>query len=137
MKFSFLNRTTAVALSFLVLFSTLSITIEKHFCGDTLVDVSVFSKVDSCCGGANDSDMPEVAKKSCCKNEVDIVEGQDNLALKTYDDLDKTQKQVLFAFAYSFIKLYESTPKVTVPHRYYSPPTIVRDIHVLDETYLI
>lgn len=137
MKYSFLNRTIAIALSFLVLFSTLSLTVEKHFCGDTLVDIAVFSKIDSCCGDANDSDALEITKNTCCKNEVDVVEGQDKLKITSIDDLTSIEKQILIAFHFTYIHLFESLPKKAIPNRDYSPPEIVKDIHVLDETFLI
>ena len=37
-----LHKTFSVALALLVFFSTVSFTVEKHFCGDVLVDVSTY-----------------------------------------------------------------------------------------------
>ncbi|WP_111682012.1 HYC_CC_PP family protein [Winogradskyella tangerina] len=137
MKLSVFHKVFSVILAFLVLGSTMSLVIEKHFCGGNLVDVAIFSEIDKCCGGKVDSDSMKVTKKSCCENEVDIVEGQDDLALKSFDDLNETQKQVLVSYAYVLANLYESLPKQIIPHRDYSPPLLIRDIQVLDETYLI
>jgi hypothetical protein len=136
-KFSFLNKTIAVALSLLVLFSTLSVTIKKHFCGDTLVDVAIFTQAKKCGMEMQDMDKPEIVKKSCCKDEIDIIKGQDELKTNSFDDLSSIQKQILFAYSFSYINLFEGLPKQTIPNRDYSPPKIVKDIHVLDETYLI
>lgn len=137
MKFSFLNRTIAVTLSFLVLFSTLSIAIEKHFCGGTLVDVAIFTKAKKCGTEMQDMNQSEIVKKSCCKDETEIINGQDELKINSFDDLPSIQKQILIAFNFSYINLFEGLPKKTIPNRDYSPPEIVKDIHVLDETYLI
>lgn len=137
MKTKLSHKLFSALLALLVMVSTFSLAIEKHFCGDILVDVSLFSNVDSCCGGADDLDVSKTTKKSCCKNEVDVVEGQDNLVIKTSEDLDKITKQVLISYVFSFTKIFENTPKLIVPHKHYSPPIIVKDIHVLDETYLI
>lgn len=137
MKFSFLNRAIAVALSFLVLFSTISVTVEKHFCGDTLVDVAIFTKANNCGAEMQGMDQTEIVKKSCCKDEIDIIKGQDELKTNSFDDLSSIQKQILVAFQFSYINQFESLPKETIPNREYSPPEIVKDIHVLDETYLI
>ncbi len=137
MKFSFLNRTIAVTLSFLVLFSTLSLAIEKHFCGDTLVDVAIFTNVKKCGTEMQDMNQSEIVKKSCCKDETEIINGQDELKINSFDDLSSIQKQILVAFNFSYINLFEGLPKKTIPNRDYSPPEIVKDIHVLDETYLI
>lgn len=137
MKFSFLNRTIAVTLSFLVLFSTLSLAIEKHFCGDTLVDVAIFTNLKKCGTEMQDMNQSEIVKKSCCKDETEIINGQDELKINSFDDLSSIQKQILVAFNFSYINLFEGLPKKTIPNRDYSPPEIVKDIHVLDETYLI
>ncbi|WP_426431183.1 HYC_CC_PP family protein [Winogradskyella sp. HB-48] len=137
MKSSFFNRTIAVVLSFLVLFSTLSLAIEKHFCGDTLVDVAIFTKAKKCGEEMQGMNQSEITKKSCCKDETQIIKGQDELKTNSFDDLPSIQKQILVAFQFSYINLFESLPKETIPNRDYSPPEIVKDIHVLDETYLI
>ena len=71
-------------MALLVLFSTVSFTVEKHFCGDTLVDVSVFSEAQKCGMEA----MEILQKKTCCKDEIDIVKGQDELKVSSFDDLD-------------------------------------------------
>tara|TARA_R110002033_G_scaffold155892_1_gene192145 strand:+ start:131 stop:289 length:159 start_codon:yes stop_codon:yes gene_type:complete len=38
-------------MALLVLFSTFSFTVDKHFCGNTLVDTAVFGKGESLCDG--------------------------------------------------------------------------------------
>lgn len=84
-----------------------------------------------------DMNQSEIVKKSCCKDETEIINGQDELKINSFDDLPSIQKQILIAFNFSYINLFEGLPKKTIPHRDYSPPEIVKDIHVLDETYLI
>ncbi|WP_298237861.1 hypothetical protein [uncultured Algibacter sp.] len=120
-------------LALLVLFSTVSFTVEKHFCGDVLVDVSVFADVEKCAMEA----MEMKQKKSCCKDEVEVVKGQDDLKFSSFEDLDFEQEQFLTAFAYSYINLFEGLPKQIIPHKDYSPPNLIQDIQVLDEVFLI
>lgn len=116
----------------LLLFSTVSFTIEKHFCGDVLVDVSYFVEGDKCAMEAE-----EIAQnKSCCKDEVDVVEGQDELQFESFDDCNM-QPEFLTAFVYSYINLFEGLPKQVIPHKDYSPPNLVADIQVLDQVFLI
>jgi hypothetical protein len=118
------------------LISTLSLTIEKHFCAGVLFDVAVFSELKTCCGGDKDGVM-EVTKRSCCDNETDIIEGQDELTIKTFEDLENIEQQVLMAYTLSLASLYKSLPKQIIPHKDYSPPLLVKDIQVIDEIYLI
>lgn len=120
-------------LALMVLFSTVSFTVEKHFCGDVLVDVSVFTDVEKCAMEA----MEMKQKKSCCKDEVDVVKGQDELKFNSFEDLDFEQQQFLNAYTYSCINLFEGLPKQIIPHKDYSPPNLIQDIQVLDEVFLI
>jgi len=120
-------------LALLVLFSTVSFTIEKHYCGDVLVAVSMFSEVETCGMEA----METVQKKSCCKDEVNVVEGQDELKVSTFDDLDFDEQSVIAVSAFVYINGFESLPKPLVPHKEYSPPNLVTDIQVLDQVFLI
>ena len=128
---------TAVILSLLVLFSTLSFTIEKHFCGDVLIDVAVFAPAEKCAMEAFEMEMATITKKSCCKDEVKVIQGQDELNFKTFDDLKFSEQVFLLAFTHSYKNLFEGLPEHVIPFKHYHPPKIVRDIQVLDEVYLI
>ncbi len=122
----------------LVLFSTLSLTVKKHFCGNMLVDTAIFSESKKC--GMEMAEMgseSQTVKKSCCKDEIDVIEGQDDIIVKAFEDLEDLQKQVLFVYTYTYLKLFEELPNEEVPHQNYIPPKLIKDIHVLDEVYLI
>jgi len=117
----------------------MSFTVGMHYCGKTLVDYSLFDKVDTC--GMETMQVSEDPNCSlviddCCKDENIIVEGQDNLKV-SFDNLNFQQQVFLVAYTYSFFNLYEEYLEHLVPFRYYEPPLLVRDIHVLDETFLI
>ncbi|WP_084399350.1 HYC_CC_PP family protein [Tamlana agarivorans] len=128
-----LHKVFTSLLALIVLFSTVSFTIEKHFCGDVLVDVGVFVEAEKC----EMEPLEVLMQKNCCKDEVDVVIGQDELSMSSIDDLDFEQQQFLYAFTYSLIFGFESLPKQKVPHANYSPPLIVSDIQVLDQVFII
>lgn len=135
MKKIILHKTFSIALAFLVLFSTVSFTIEKHYCGDVLVDVSVFSEAKKC-----DMEMPSMEtfqKKSCCKDEVDVIKGLDELKFSSFDDLYFSQQLFVVAYAYSYNNLFEGLSQQITPHKDYSPPNLVADIQVLDQVFII
>jgi hypothetical protein len=113
----------------------MSFTVEQHFCGESLVDTAIFSTAKKC--GGMDAVAINYEKKSCCKDTVDVVKGQDKLKITDFQDLDHSTKLTLVAYIYSYSKLFESFPKRIVPHKNYSPPNLVKDIQVLDETFLI
>ncbi|MFC0604619.1 HYC_CC_PP family protein [Winogradskyella pulchriflava] len=137
MKFLLTHKIVSVTLSFLVLFSTLSLTIEKHFCGDVLIDVAIFTETEKCSDDLIENIESNLIKKTCCKDEIDIVEGLSEIAINSFEDLDDIQKQVLLAYSLSYINLFENLPELVIPHKDYSSPILIKDIHVLVETYLI
>ncbi|TCK67281.1 hypothetical protein DFQ05_1055 [Winogradskyella wandonensis] len=124
----------SVALAVLVLFSTFSFTVEKHYCGDNLIDVAIFSEAKSC--GMEIESEPKL-KKTCCKDIVDVIEGQDELQSVTFDDLDFPTQVFLRAFVQAYIVNFESLPKQIIPHRDYVPPNLIRDIQLLNDVFLI
>jgi len=133
----FLHKGFSVLLAVLVLFSTVSFTIEKHFCGDVLVDVSVFSEVQKCGMDSGDMKQQTIKKKSCCKDEVEVVKGQDELKFSSFEDLHFEQQQFIACAFYSYINLFEGLEKQIIPHKDYSPPNLVADIQVLDQVFII
>jgi len=133
----FFRNSIAVFLAVIVMVSTMSFTINKHYCGDHLVSTSVFLKAKSC-GMDNpqttDKDC-ETIIKNCCSEEVQLIEGQDDLKL----DLTELDQQQLFIYSFvlSYIDLFEGLEKHIVPYKHYKPPLVVRDIQLLDEVFLI
>lgn len=121
-------------MAFVVLFSTLSFTVESHYCGSRLVDTAVFTKLKSCIA---EMENKTPIKKGCCKDEVAVVKGQDELKLNSFDDLKFEQQLFLTALVSAYRTLYVSLPKQIIPHKEYSPPNLIYDIQVLDETFLI
>ena len=127
------HKIFSVTLALLVLMSTLSFTVEKHFCGDVLVDVSVFTEAQKCA-----MEAVEIAlKKTCCKDEVDVVKGQDELNFQSFEDLPFQELQFIASFSYTYSNLFENLPKQIIPHKDYSPPNLVLDIQLLNDTFLI
>lgn len=113
----------------------MSFTVESHYCGDNLIDTSIFSEAKKC-GGLDSEEMVYV-KKPCCKDTVDIVQGQDELNTTDFQDLSSSDQLTLIAFVYAYENIFESLPKRIIPHKDYSPPNLIRDIQVFHETFLI
>ncbi|PNQ73879.1 hypothetical protein C1T31_06010 [Hanstruepera neustonica] len=124
-------------MALLVLFSTVSFTVEKHFCGDVLVDISVFSEVQKCGMEMDAAEQPSMTKKSCCKDTTDVIKGQDELTVKTFDDIEFEQQVFLVAFSHTYFDLFEDLTEREILHKDYSPPNLVYDIQVRDQVFLI
>lgn len=138
MNYTISHRITSVLLALIVLISTLSLTVEKHFCGDTLVDVAIFSQSNKCGMKMASMDSGKAIKsKSCCKDEVNIIEGQDDLLVKSMDDFEGLQKHFIVAFTHTYFQLFEDVTEPEVSYQDYKPPKIIQDIQVLHDTFLI
>jgi len=128
-------------MAFVVLFSTMSFTIDMHYCGDMLVDTAVFKKAKSCGMEIQKSDSDSECsimkmKKDCCSDEQLVFEGQDELKL-SLDKLTFGQQLFVASFVYNFIQGFEVLQAKETLFVEYPPPLIVRHIFKLDESYLI
>lgn len=129
------HKGSSVLLALIVLFSTVSFTVEKHFCGDVLVDISVFTEAQKC--GMDTSGEPDegYTKKSCCKDVLDVFEGQNELKITSFEDFDIPFYAIPIAsFHYEF---NETILDNSVCYNAYSPPNLVIDIQLLDQVFLI
>ena len=124
-------------MAILLLFSTVSFTVEKHFCGDVLVDVSVFTEAEKCAMEDLEKELEAITKKSCCKDTVDLFKGQDELKFSSFEDLNFNQQVFITSFVFANTNLFESLPKQIIPFKDYSPPNLVVDIQVLDQVFII
>ena len=74
-----LTKILSFFLTILVLFSSVSFTVEKHLCGGQVYSESIFGKAEKC--GINDDDCeleannPFYSEKSCCEDEIQFING--------------------------------------------------------------
>ena len=78
----------------------------------------------------------DITKKDCCSNEQLLVQGQDTLKI-SFDKLEKEQQLFVVALVQSYIYLFESNEAKIKSFKDYSPPPLIRDVQVLDQTFLI
>jgi len=134
-----INKIAAVLMAFVVLFSTMSFTISEHYCGDYLVNSSLFSKAESC-GMEMQKPSPtkdcSVNKDNCCSDVLTHIEGQSELKTDL-SNLNFDQQVFVASFVYTYVNLFEGLDRNVVPFKNYSPPLIVRDFQVLDGVFLI
>ncbi|MBU2995452.1 hypothetical protein KO500_03365 [Cellulophaga baltica] len=125
-------------MALLLLVSTTSWKVEKHYCMDVLIDVAFFTPAENCgmnltSDGATPTDL---GKQSCCDDEVIAVQGLDNVK-PSGDDFDLQQQLFLFSFSYSYLGLFQDVKSENIPHKDYSPPRLVKDIQLLDDVFII
>ncbi len=128
-------------MALIVLFSTMSFSLDMHYCGDHLVDFSFAEKVDTCMMKAEmskTSSSCEVMEMEmdCCTDVEVVVEGQDDLKI-SFDQLTFDQQVFVASFVYSYISRFEGFDNDVVPFKDYAPPPLIRDVQILDQTFLI
>jgi hypothetical protein len=132
-----LHKLFSAIMAILVLFSTVSFTVEKHFCGDVLIDSAVFSEAQKCKMEAFEIEQTKITKKHCCKDELEVVKGQDKLKRSQFEDITFEQRFFVVSCLYTYINSSEELSKLVIPHLHYSPPDLIEDIQVLDAVFLI
>ncbi len=132
------HKIMSLAMAFVVLSSTMSFTLNMHFCGDALVETAVFNKAKGC-GMEMQKPSTEgcaITKKNCCNDEQLVVDGQDELQLQV-DKISFEQQVFIASFVYTYINLFEGLDNNVSSFEEYDPPLVVRQIFKIDETYLI
>lgn len=136
MKHSRCTKIMSIVMALTVVMASFSFSIEQHFCGSNLVDVSVFSKTESCCCPPLKEGSLQLKKKSCCSNISILFEGFDNyqnaisteiLTAPIFVETPAIQIPVAYVF--------ETTRKV--PYTNYNPVPLITDIQVRDQVFLI
>ncbi len=133
------QKIMSTLLALLVLGSTTSFAVDKHFCGEHLIDIAFFGEATPCAmeTALVEKYGPEHNKKSeCCKDEIVIIQGQDEIKLQ-FDQLTIENLTFLQTFIHTYVDLFEGLERNFVPFEGYPPPLIVSDYQVLYDQYLI
>jgi hypothetical protein len=133
------QKIMSISLALLLLVSTTSWKVEKHYCLGHLIDISFFTPADGC-GMEMETYKDDATtlqnENSCCADVTILMQGQDDLAL-SYNDFTIDHQQFFIAFAYSYFDNLQTETFQPVKHNFYPPPIIVKDIQLLDEVFLI
>ncbi len=135
----FRKKIGAILMTFVVLFSTMSFTVNQHYCGGELVASALFLKADSC-GMEEKTPSKEdcnLVDKNCCDNVIKVYKGQKELEATNILRLNSSQQLFIASFIYTYINLFKGLENNIVPFKNYSPPILVTDIHIVDQVFLI
>jgi hypothetical protein len=132
------HKIVSLLMAFVLLFSTMSFTINMHYCGETLMDSAIFKKAETCGMEMENplTDSCSISKKNCCSDEIFVVDGQDELQLQV-EKISFEQQVFIASFVYTYINLFEGLDKNVSSFEEYKPPLVVKQIFKIDETYLI
>jgi hypothetical protein len=132
------RKISTTLLSFVVLFSSMSFTIDEHYCGNNLMDVSYFGDADNC--GAEEVAMNSrtslIKQNNCCKEETTLLESS-IFNKEKFINLQHVDAEVLFFQANSYFGTYKDIAIEIEYYTNFSPPDIAQDIQVLHQAFLI
>lgn len=136
---SYFHKALSTILALIVMFSTLSFSVEKHVCMGTVTDVSYFLEAENC-GMIEDKDQAldsqnEINKIPCC-DDVQVLFPGNNLEQQALESL-KIEK-TYFALAYvitsfGLIDELRHDKKIIIQ----PPPILSKDLVILHQTFLI
>lgn len=133
------QKITVVFMVAILLLSITSFSMYKHFCNDNLVEISNFSKVDSCCKTkivSNNFNIVKFSKKDCCQNEI-VMKSNTSFQHTNSLKLIKSQYVLAFSFYTIFVKKMNFIKVNTTFYQDFSPPKILRNKQVLFQSFLI
>lgn len=135
-----LHKLTATLLALLVLTSTLSFTVSKHYCMGEVVSMSFFGKTESCTMSVEEDNcnatLEAIKKDNCCFDTSEIVKSN-NLQLNKEVELSSNSLKIVATFIISYSRIFEDKQLENIPFNGYSPPIITYDLQVLHDTFLI
>ena len=131
----FLQKIASLAMAVIVLFSTMSFTVEKHYCGDYLVDVSILGNLERC--EMKSAQAAVVNKKDCCSDEILHIEGQDELQKENFNTFTAFQKLFLIFSISKKLTFLDSKEEMCV--RNSGPPDLhqSKNLQIFYQTFLI
>lgn len=141
------HRTIAWSLILLVLMTSVSFTIDKHYCEGELQNISILGKAKPCSTAKKNSKevycpvhkkmMKMDDGKNCCENKSTFVNANNDLVDV---DFQLPFSPVLKQFAIAYILVFHAKitlDKQSIQKFTYQSPLISRDICVLSETFLL
>lgn len=129
----------SLILALLVLVSTQSFSINSHYCGNILVDKAVMKSAKKCAmhsEPSHEKHEQEQQKDDCCNDEVELIEGQDQLKVQS-SEFELPNPYFVEALVFSFLVQIPFETPSKVDYFENPPPLPSKDFHALFQTYLI
>ena len=132
-----LRKISTTLLSFVVLFSSMSFTIDEHYCGTNLIDVSYFGDADNCNSKVTmNSSSSSVNQNNCCKDETTLLEAS-IFNKEKFINLKDVDAEVIFYKTNTYLGNFNFIATAIKCCLDLTPPDIVQDIQVLHQAFLI
>lgn len=133
------HKIIALFMTTILLVSTSSFSVYKHFCDDNLVEISRYTQTDECCDVEIKHKIISTlnfSEKDCCKSETEV---NTQLTFENVKPLKLNKNQLIFitSFYDSFIDKLEGFTAKKDYYNNFSPPLIVCNKQIQFQTFLI
>jgi hypothetical protein len=135
-KFSL--KIVSILMAFVVVFTTLSFTVDMHFCGDTLVETAVFQKVKGCGMELQKPSKEDCVVKSnnCCNDKQLTIDGQQELQI-SFSAFSFEQLLYVTSILNTDKEFSQVIDKNVPLYKGYALQLVIRQLYKIAETYLI
>lgn len=134
-----MKQVFSIILSLIVLITSMGFTVSSHKCGSITVDTVVsVVKADVSCGmerKESNCDSKPKMKKKCCQDNYQLIQGDQDYTQQVNDDDFSTD--FLTAFVITYIELRQTKKTEEDFFIDHSPPPLIKDIPVFNQSFLI
>jgi hypothetical protein len=135
-KFSL--KIASILMAFVVVFTTLSFTVDMHFCGDTLVETAIFQKVKGCGMELQKLSKEDCVVKSnnCCNDKQLTIDGQQELQVSS--SAFSFEQIVYITSILNIDKEFSKVIDKNISlYKGYTLQLVIRQLYKITETYII
>lgn len=134
-----ITKILALLMAVVVLISTTSFTIDLRYCGEKLLDTTIFAIADSCDSETRELEAAHCCKpkENCCDDEQIVLEGLEDLTLNSITKLKISQQVLWLPLTFSDLSIHENTIVHDSSFNEYSPPLIVQNFQELHQVFLL
>jgi len=151
-EISYIKRGIALFLAFWLLFTSIGFSVDFHYCGDVLVDWSVFGEAEKCehgkekteekpcCAKEESASCHEenatIEKSDCCSSDVATFQLADNFKVNSLT-VEISQPTLLFLTSFVYPVILNNTKEVSIFYTNSSPPILDKQGLTFIQTFLI
>jgi hypothetical protein len=131
-------KIASILMAFVVVFTTLSFTVDMHFCGNTLVETAVFQKVKGCGMELQKPSKDDCVVKSnnCCNDKQLTIDGQQELQI-SFSAFSFEQLLYVTSILNTDKEFSQVIDKNVLLYKGYALQLVIRQLYKIAETYLI
>ncbi|MBD1396430.1 hypothetical protein H9Q13_04580 [Pontibacter sp. JH31] len=131
----------SLALAWLVVFSSLGMTITQHLCAGEVMSTAFFSHSAACEMEKQRESLPDCHKPAmaddCCQDQTIVLELEDEQQLIPTFKLSVPDMTFIAVFAAVWTSLFELYQPAYTHVPDYAPPSLAQDIPVLVQSFLL